>query len=155
LGSAVTTIGLGWFGAHIAARFSWRLRTAIFSRVEAFSMEELNGFSTASLITRSTNDITQIQMFVVMCIQMLLRAPIMAVWALGKISVSSWKWTTLTGGAVVILVIMIASVMSYALPRFRKIQTLTDNLNRVARGKPDWHSCRPGLQRRKIPGRKV
>ncbi len=133
LGSAATTIGLGWFGAHIAARFSQRLRSAIFHRVEAFSMEELSTFSTASLITRSTNDVTQLQQFVVMCIQMVLRAPIMAVWALGKISVSSWKWTTLTGGAVVILLIMILSVFSYVLPRFRRIQTLTDNLNRVAR----------------------
>jgi ATP-binding cassette subfamily B protein len=133
LGSAATTIGLGWFGAHIAARFSQRLRAAIFHRVEAFSMEELSTFSTASLITRSTNDVTQLQQFVVMFIQMVLRAPIMAVWALGKISVSSWRWTTLTGGAVVILLIMILSVFSYVLPRFRKIQTLTDNLNRVAR----------------------
>jgi ATP-binding cassette subfamily B protein len=133
LGSVVTTVGLGYFGARIAASFSHRLRAAMFTRVEAFSMEELNGFSTASLITRSTNDITQLQMFIVMGVQMILRAPLMAFWALGKISVSSWKWTTLTGGSVVLLLIMVISVMSYAIPRFKKIQTLTDNLNRVAR----------------------
>jgi ATP-binding cassette subfamily B multidrug efflux pump len=133
LGSAATTIGLGYFGARIAARFSQRLREAIFNRVEAFSMEEINSFSTASLITRSTNDITQLQMFIVMGVQMILRAPLMAFWALGKISVSSWKWTTLTGGAVILLLIMVISVMSYAIPRFKKVQILTDNLNRVAR----------------------
>jgi ATP-binding cassette subfamily B protein len=133
LGSAATTIGLGYFGAMIAARFSQRLRAAMFNRVEAFSMEEINGFSTASLITRSTNDITQLQMFIVMGVQMILRAPLMAFWALGKISASSWKWTTLTGGAVILLLIMVAAVMSYAIPRFKKVQTLTDNLNRVAR----------------------
>lgn len=133
LGSAVTTIATGFMGAKIAAKFSQRLRAAMFSRVEAFSMEEINSFSTASLITRSTNDITQLQMFIVMGMQALMRAPIMAVWALGKISSASWRWTALMGGAVTILMILIISVMSYAVPRFKKIQGLTDNLNRVTR----------------------
>jgi ATP-binding cassette, subfamily B, multidrug efflux pump len=133
LGSAVATIALGFLSARIAARFSQRLRKAIFNRVEDFSMEEINGFSTASLITRSTNDITQMQMFVVMGISMIMRAPIMAAMALGKIASASWKWTALTGGAVVLLVLMIICIMSYVLPRFRIIQKLTDRLNEVTR----------------------
>jgi ATP-binding cassette subfamily B multidrug efflux pump len=133
LGSAVTAVIVGFFAARIAASFSQRLRSMLFHRVEDFSMEEINGFSTASLITRSTNDITQIQMFIAMGLQVVIAAPIMAVWAVVKISTKSWEWMTLTGGAVVVLLIMISSIMIYALPRFRKIQWLTDNLNRVTR----------------------
>jgi ATP-binding cassette subfamily B multidrug efflux pump len=133
LGSAATSVIVGFFAARIAARFSQRLRSMIFNRVEDFSMEEINSFSTASLITRSTNDITQIQMFVAMGLQVLIKAPILAVWAVTKISTKSWEWTALTGGAVGVLLIMIISIMIFALPRFKKIQYLTDNLNRVTR----------------------
>lgn len=133
LGSAVTAVIVGFFAARVAARFSQRLRSRIFNRVEDFSMEELNGFSTASLITRSTNDITQIQMFIAMGMSVIIKAPILAVWAVTKISTKSWEWTALTGGAVFLLVIMISAIMIYALPRFKKIQWLTDNLNRVTR----------------------
>ncbi len=133
LGSAVTSVIVGYLAARVAARFSHRLRSNVFNRVAEFSMEEIGGFSTASLITRSTNDITQIQMFVTMGMQVIIKAPIMAVWAVTKISTKSWEWTALTGGAVGALVIMIISIMIYALPRFKKIQWLTDSLNRVTR----------------------
>jgi ATP-binding cassette subfamily B protein len=131
LGSGATSVIIGYFAARVAARLSQRVLEMLFSRVEAFSMEEIGGFSTASLITRSTNDITQLQMFVAMGMQVVLKAPIMAVWAVAKISNKSWEWTALTGGAVLVLLIMIIAVMTYALPRFKKIQWLTDNLNRV------------------------
>lgn len=133
LGSAVTAVIVGYFTARIAAGFSQRLRSKLFNRVEDFSMEEINNFSTASLITRSTNDITQIQLFVAIGLQIIIKAPILAVWALFKISSKGWEWTALTGGAVVVLIIMITSIMIYALPKFKKIQWLTDNLNRVTR----------------------
>jgi ATP-binding cassette subfamily B multidrug efflux pump len=133
LGSAATSVVVGFFAARIAASFSKRLRSRIFNRVEDFSMEEINKFSTASLITRSTNDITQIQMFVAMGLQVLIKAPILAVWAVTKISTKSWEWTALTGGAVGVLLIMIITIMIFALPKFKKIQYLTDNLNRVTR----------------------
>ena len=133
IGSVATSVIVGYFAARVAAAFSHRLRSDVFRRVESFSMEEINGFSTASLITRTTNDITQIQLIVALGLQVVIRAPITAVWAIGKISTKNWEWTTLTGSLVVIMVIMIITLMSYALPRFRKIQTLTDNLNRVTR----------------------
>lgn len=133
LGSAATAIVVGYIASRIAAGFSKRLRSDVFNRVEDFSMEEIGNFSTASLITRSTNDITQIQMFVAMGMQVLIKAPILAVWAIAKISTKSWEWTSLTGGAVVLLFIMVTSIMIFALPKFKKIQWLTDNLNRVTR----------------------
>jgi ATP-binding cassette subfamily B protein len=133
LGSAATAVAVGYIAARIAAGFSKRLRSDVFNRVEDFSMEEINNFSTASLITRSTNDITQIQMFIAMGMQVLIKAPILAVWAVAKISTKSWELTSLTGGAVAFLFIMVTSIMIYALPRFKKIQWLTDNLNRVTR----------------------
>ncbi|MDR2356923.1 MAG: ABC transporter ATP-binding protein/permease [Oscillospiraceae bacterium] len=133
LASAATAVAVGFMGARLAASFARRLRADMFARVEEFSMEELSGFSTASLITRTTNDVTQVQMLIAMGLQVAVKAPIMAVWALAKISARSWEWLALTGGAVASLVIIIACVMSYALPRFRRVQTLTDNLTRVTR----------------------
>ena len=133
LGSAALTLLLGFMCARISSRFGQRLRSAVFHRVEDFSMEEVSRFSTASLITRSTNDVTQLQMFIVMGLQMVLRAPVMAIWALGKISAASWRWTALTGGAVVCLFILILSTMGFAIKRFKKMQWLTDQLNRVSR----------------------
>lgn len=131
--SGGTSVIVGYLAAKVAAGFSQRLRALLFSRVGAFSMEEINGFSTASLITRTTNDVTQVQMLVAIGLQVIIRAPIMAVWAVTKISTKSWEWTALTGGAVLALLSMILFIMLYALPRFKKIQWLTDNLNRVMR----------------------
>lgn len=132
-GSLVASVIVGFFAAQVAAGFSSRLRSRMFSKVGNFSMEEINGFSTASLITRSTNDITQIQNFVAMGLQVMVKAPIMAVWAVCKILGKSWQWTAATGGAVVFLMAVIATVLIFAYPKFKKVQTLTDNLNRVTR----------------------
>lgn len=133
LGSLVLAVIVGFFASRLAAGLSKKLRHAVFDKVEDFSMEEINGFSTASLITRSTNDITQVQMLVAMGLQVMIKAPIMAVWAISKISTKSWQWTAATGAAVVFLMVIILIVILLAMPRFRKIQVLTDNLNRVTR----------------------
>ena len=125
---------VGFFAAQIAANLSKRLRRELFEKVESFSMEEIGGFSTDSLITRSTNDITQIQMIVAMGLQMIVKAPIMAVMAIIKIqNKGTWQWSMLTACAVIILIATILFIMIYALPKFKRIQGLTDNLNRVTR----------------------
>ena len=133
LGSLVLSVMVGYFAARLAATMAKRLRLAVFKKVEEFSMEEINGFSTASLITRSTNDITQVQMLVAMGLQMMIKAPIMAVWAITKIATKSWQWTASTAVAVVLLLILISIIVSLAMPKFKKAQFLTDNLNRVTR----------------------
>ena len=134
LGSLVTAVIVGFFAAQIAANLSKRLRRELFEKVESFSMEEIGGFSTDSLITRSTNDITQIQMIVAMGLQMIVKAPIMAVMAIIKIqNKGTWQWSMLTACAVIILIATILFIMIYALPKFKRIQGLTDNLNRVTR----------------------
>lgn len=133
LGSLVMAVIVGFFAARLAATFSRRLREAVFIKVESFSMEEINAFSTASLITRSTNDINQVQMLIAMGLQVMVKAPVMAVWAISKISTKSWQWSAVTAAAVVLLLTLIGVLMVFTMPRFRRIQTLTDNLNRVAR----------------------
>ena len=133
LGSLVLSIMTGFLAAQVAASFSKRLRAGIFQQVEGFSMEEINRFSTASLITRTTNDVTQIQMLVAMGLQVLLKAPIMAVWAIGKIQSKSWQWTAATFAAVAFMLVLIIIAVAFAMPRFKRIQTLTDNLNRDTR----------------------
>ena len=133
LGSLVLSIMTGFLAAQVAASFSKRLRAGIFQQVEGFSMEEINRFSTASLITRTTNDVTQILMLVAMGLQVLLKAPIMAVWAIGKIQSKSWQWTAATFAAVAFMLVLIIIAVAFAMPRFKRIQTLTDNLNRVTR----------------------
>ena len=133
LGSMLGAVIVGLFAARIAASFSRRLRALVFNQVEGFSMEEINQFSTASLITRSTNDITQVQMLITMGLQVMIKAPILAVWAICKIWNKSWQWSAATGVAVFILVILIALIIVVAMPKLKIIQTLTDNLNRVTR----------------------
>ena len=134
LGSLVTSIIVGFFAAQVAANLSKRLRREIFEKVESFSMEEISNFSTDSLITRSTNDITQIEMIVAMGLQLIVKAPIMAVMAIVKIQDKGpWQWSALTACAVVLLVSTILVIMLYAVPKFKRIQGLTDNLNRVSR----------------------
>ncbi len=133
LGSFVSAVIVGFFAARIAASFSRRLRSQLFAKVDSFSMEEINRFSTDSLITRSTNDITQIQMLITIGLQMIVKAPIMAVWALTKIAGKGMEWTVTTGVAVGIMIAVISLIMIFVLPKFRKMQTLTDNLNRVTR----------------------
>lgn len=133
IGSLVASVIVGFFAARIAASFSQRLRGLLFEKVDSFSMEEINRFSTASLITRSTNDVTQVQMLITMGLQMLIKAPIMAVWALTKIAGKGFEWTVATAVAVAILLTMIVLIMFFVLPKFKKMQALTDNMNRVIR----------------------
>lgn len=132
-GSLASTVVVGFFASLIAASFSKRVRADLFSRVAEFSMEEISRFSTSSLITRSTNDITQIQMFITMGMHMMVRSPIMALWAITKIANKGFEWTAATAAAVLILVSAIAVLMAAAMPVFKKMQVLTDNLNRTAR----------------------
>ncbi|TKC14323.1 ABC transporter ATP-binding protein [Robertmurraya kyonggiensis] len=133
VGSLVTAIIVGYFAAKVAAGFSVRIRGKVFDKTLSFSMEEINGFSTPSLITRSTNDITQIQLLIAIGLQALVKAPILAVWAILKIMGKSWEWTATTGVAVLLLILMLSLIVIFALPKFKIIQTLTDNLNRVTR----------------------
>ena len=133
LGSLVSAVAVGFFAARIAASFSQRLRSLLFSKVDSFSMEEINRFSTDSLITRSTNDITQVQMLITMGLQMLIKAPIMVVWAITKIAGKGYEWTVATGVTVGIMVVVIGTIMIFIMPKFKKMQSLTDNLNRVTR----------------------
>ena len=133
LGSLVTAFIVGFFVAQIAAGLAMRLREAVYNKTMDFSMEEIGKFSTASLITRTTNDIQQIQMFVALGLQAMIKAPILAVWAILKIAGKSWQWTAITGGAVAILTVMLGTVIALVLPKFKNMQKLTDNLNRVAR----------------------
>ena len=133
VGSMAAAIVVGYFAAKVAAGFSVRLRAKVFEKTMSFSMEEINGFSTASLITRSTNDITQIQLLIAMGLQAIVKAPILAVWAIAKIMGKSWQWTAATGIAVVFLILLLSMVIFIAMPKFKVIQGLTDNLNRVTR----------------------
>ena len=132
-GSLISAIIVGYLASKISASFSKDLRSRIFSKVESFSMKEINEFSTASLITRSTNDITQIQMVIVIGLQILVKAPIMAVWAITKIYNKGFEWTMATAVTVLILIIFVAILMILVMPKFRIMQTLTDNINRILR----------------------
>ena len=133
LGSLLAAVCTSICASKISSNFSANLRGQVFHKVQSFSMEEIGNFSTASLITRSTNDITQVQMLIVMGLEVLLKAPIMAVWALCKISTKNWQWTASTGLAVVVLLSLVGVGVAVALPKFKKLQSLTDNLNRVTR----------------------
>lgn len=124
---------VGYFVAQVAAGLSKRLREAVYDKVISFSMEEMGKFSTASLITRSTNDISQVQMVIAIGLQASVRAPIMAVWAITKIINKNLMWSAATGVAVAFLLVIIAVIFVLVVPGFQKMQTLTDNINRVAR----------------------
>lgn len=133
LGSMLLAVCTTFFTAQIASRFSARLRGEMYRKVVGFSNEEINRFSTASLITRTTNDISQLQMFFSFGMQSLIKAPIMAFIAVGKISSKSWEWSLLTGGVIAFVCVLLVFIMLYAVPRMKKMQTLTDNLNRITR----------------------
>lgn len=133
-GSLISSIIVGYFAANIAATFSRDLRKDVFRKVEEFGMEEVKSFSTSSLITRTTNDVMQVQMFIAIGLQLLIKAPIMAIWAITKIGGKAyWQWSTITAVAVGVLLAMIGLLVALVLPRFKKVQRLTDNLNRVTR----------------------
>ena len=133
LGSMLLTVCTTFFTAQIASRFSARLRGEMYRKVVGFSNEEINRFSTASLITSTTNDISQLHMFFSFGMQSLIKAPIMAFIAVGKISTKSWEWSLLTGGVIAFVCVLLVFIMLYAVPRMKKMQALTDNLNRITR----------------------
>lgn len=131
--SMAATFIVGYFVAVVAAGLSRRLREAVYDKVISFSMEEMGKFSTASLITRSTNDISQVQMVLAIGLQASVKAPIMAVWAITKIINKNLSWSAATGVAVAFLLVLIAVIFVLVVPGFQKMQSLTDNINRVAR----------------------
>lgn len=133
IGTFAITFVTDYFVSKTSAGLSMRLREAVFDKTMSFSMEEINHFSTASLITRSINDITQVTMFVMMGVKVGGRAPIMGVWAIIKMYGKSWKWTAATGVFVCILLLMLGMVFTFAIPKFAVMQKLTDRLNRVTR----------------------
>ncbi len=133
MGSLISAIITGYFAASIASHLGKTLRKAVFNKVENFGMEEIKLFSTSSLITRTTNDVTQIQMLIAMGMQLLIKAPITAIWAITKIAGKSFEWSIITFGAVVVLIILNVVLILIAVPKFRIVQRLTDNLNRITR----------------------
>lgn len=133
LGSVAASIVTAIFSARIGSDLGFTLRGELFNKVQSFSMAEIGRFSTASLITRSTNDIQQVLMFIVMGLQMLIKAPITAVWAICKIADQQWQWTLATAIGVVIVLSVVGVCISLVLPKVRKMQKLTDDLNRVTR----------------------
>ena len=133
LGSLVASIIVAAFVANIATELASNLRLKMFDKVQSFSMEEINSFSSASLITRSTNDITQVQTFIVMGLQALIKAPILAVWAILKITGRNFELSLVIGVSVIVLLIFVGTCIVIALPKFKMLQKLTDNLNRIAR----------------------
>lgn len=133
VGSMAAAMVTGFFAAKVAAGLSKSLREQTFKKVMQFNSEEMGHFSTASLITRTTNDITQVQMLIAMGLQAIIKAPILLVWAVLKISGKQWQWSVATAGAVFIILAVLMVTVILALPKFQIIQTLTDNLNRVTR----------------------
>lgn len=132
-GSLLSAIITGYLASNIAANFSKQLRDKIFSKVESFGMAEIKKFSPSSLITRTTNDVNQIEMLISMGLQLLIKAPIMAVWAVMKIVNKNVEWSLLTAAGVIILLITVGTLMVIVLPRFSKIQKLIDKVNSITR----------------------
>lgn len=133
LGSLLLSFVVGFFTAKIAAGLSMRLRSDVYNSVSNFSKGEINKFTTSSLITRTTNDITQVQMFFAMGLQMLIKAPVLAVWAIIKIAGKSWQWSLTTATAVCVLLVMIIILIIFCLPKFKVVQKQTDEINRLSR----------------------
>lgn len=133
LGSVLSACIVGFIVAKISSSFSKRLRGDIFQKIESFSLEEIKHFSTASLITRTTNDVTQVQSMLSMGLNLLIKAPIMAIWAICEMSSSSWQYSLAIGIAVVVLICILSVLVIFCMPKFKKMQTLTDNINRVTR----------------------
>ena len=132
-GSLASAIITGYAGARLSSSFSMNIRNKIFNKIESFGTEEMKKFSTSSLITRTTNDVTQIEMLIAMGLHMMLRAPIMCVWAITKIIGKSIEWSMLVGGCVVLLLSVVITLMIIVVPRFKIIQKLIDRINGVTR----------------------
>ena len=133
LGSLIFAVGAGYFAAYIASEFSRNTRKQIFGKVQNLDIEEIKNFQTSSLITRTTNDVTQIEMLIAMGLQLLVKAPITAVWAITKILNKGWQWSAVTGIAVLILLGVITTLMIIVIPRFKLVQKLIDKINGIAR----------------------
>lgn len=132
-GSMLSAVITGYLISTVSARFSKNVGRKLFYKVTSFSSEEINEFSTPSLITRNTNDITQVQMFLAMGLQMLIKSPITAIWAINKILDKSWQWSAATSVAVVFLLVVVGIIMAIVVPKFKLVQNLIDKLNRVTR----------------------
>lgn len=132
-GSVISTIIATWFISNIGADFTYIVRKKIFDKVEKLGLNDIKRFSTASLITRTTNDVTQVRMVITMGANMLIRAPMTAIWAIIKISGKSWQWSIATSIAVIIMLATVITIMMIVIPRFKLIQKLTDKLNGVTR----------------------
>lgn len=133
LGSLIFAVGAGYFAAYIASEFSKNTRKEIFDKVQNLDTEEIKAFQTSSLITRTTNDVTQIEMLIAMGLQLLVKAPITAIWAITKILNKGWQWSIITGIAVLILLGVIIILMIIVIPRFKIVQKLIDKINGIAR----------------------
>ena len=133
LGSLISAVIVGYIAATISATLSMRVRKKLFTKVENLAMHEVKQFSTSSLITRTTNDITQIEMLVAMGLQLLIKAPITAVWAITKILNKSWQWSAITAVAVAILLTTVGILIALVLPRFKVVQKLIDKVNGIIR----------------------
>ena len=132
-GSLIFACIVGYFASFLSSSFSKELRYDLFCKVEDFSMAEMNKFSISSLITRTTNDVTQVEMLIAMGLQLIIKAPITAVWAVMKILGKNLLWSEITGGAVIILLLTIGILMKFVYPNFKKVQNLIDNVNNVTR----------------------
>ena len=133
LGNLISAFIVGYFASKVAASFSQKIRSEVFNKVEDFGMTEIKKFQTSSLITRTTNDITQVQMLLALGLQVFIKAPIMAVWAIIKIAGKSFEWSMLTGGAVLVLLIVVMVIVIFAVPKFKKIQNMIDDINNITR----------------------
>jgi len=131
--SALASIVVSYFAAHVAAGFTARLRSEVFGKVMDYSTHDIKKFSVSSLLTRSTNDMTQLQQFIAMGLQVIIKAPITAIWAITKIANKGWQWTTATAVAVVVLILMLTFILLLVQPKFKMVQSLTDRLNLVTR----------------------
>jgi len=131
--SLFSSIIVGYFAARVAGGFAARLRKELYDQVLDYSTQDITQFSVPSLLTRSTNDITQLQMFIAIGMQVMIKAPITAVWAMTKIAGKGWQWSTATAVAVVALIVMLAVILTLVQPRFKIVQRLTDRLNLVTR----------------------
>ena len=131
--SLIGSVIVSFISSKISSALAYRIRENVYNKVQSFSMEEIKNFSTSSLITRTTNDVTQVQMVFVMGIQLLIQAPVTAIWAICKIVGKGWQWSLATAVAVLIMIIVLGIIIIFAVPKFKKIQKLTDDLNRVTR----------------------
>lgn len=132
-GSLLASVIVGYFAARLGASFSADLRHALYEKVDSFSLQEMNAFSTSSLITRSTNDITQLQLAIVLGLQVMIKAPILAVWAILKIAGKQWQWTMVTGVTVVGLFVLVLILIQFVIPKFELLQIYLDKLTTVTR----------------------